>query len=69
MDSVCEIRAGKNTDTLRSEAIGGQYSDDCAFSIIYGDNFDCLDLVADTPEEVNVWVTGLTYLVSGRNRG
>jgi inactive phospholipase C-like protein 2 len=69
VDAVCEVRAGKNTDTLRNEAVAGRYSDDCALSIIYGDNFECLDLIASTPEDASVWVTGLTYLVSGRNRG
>ncbi len=59
---------GKNTDVLRNKDIAGHYPDECAFSIIYGDTFDTMDLIANTPDEANIWVTGLTCLVSGRNK-
>lgn len=57
---------GKNTDVLRNKDIAGHYSDECAFSIIYGDNFDTMDLIANTPDEANIWVTGLTCLITGK---
>jgi len=63
IDSIKEIRAGKNTDVLRNKDISAHHLDDCAFSILYGDNFESLDLVASTTEESNIWVTGLNALI------
>ncbi|XP_077861645.1 inactive phospholipase C-like protein 2 [Saccoglossus kowalevskii] len=65
IDQIKEVRVGKNTETLRNREIAGDFSEDCAFSIIYGDNYDSLDLVANTPDEANIWVTGLTCLIGG----
>jgi hypothetical protein len=39
--------------------------DECAFSVIYGDFCECLDLIANSPEEANIWVTGLMALTAG----
>ncbi|KAK2155784.1 hypothetical protein LSH36_231g00005 [Paralvinella palmiformis] len=63
---IKEVRVGKNTDILRNKDIAGHYPDECAFSIIYGDEFETMDLIANTPDEMNIWVTGLTCLLSGR---
>ncbi|KAM4688613.1 inactive phospholipase C-like protein 2 [Discoglossus pictus] len=62
--SVKEVRTGKNTDIFRSNGISDQISEDCAFSIIYGDNYESLDLVANSADVANIWVTGLRYLIS-----
>ncbi|XP_030061627.1 inactive phospholipase C-like protein 2 [Microcaecilia unicolor] len=62
--SVKEVRTGKNTDIFRSNGIFDQISEDCAFSIIYGENYESLDLVAHSADVANVWVTGLRYLIS-----
>ncbi|XP_032219310.2 inactive phospholipase C-like protein 2 isoform X2 [Nematostella vectensis] len=62
MDTVREIRSGKNTEIFR-EMDRDDIQEDCAFSIIYGDNFDTLNLVAYSPDEANIWVTGLRCLV------
>ncbi|OCT75844.1 inactive phospholipase C-like protein 2 [Xenopus laevis] len=62
--SVKEVRTGKNTDIFRSNGIYDQISEDCAFSIIYGENYESLDLVANSADVANVWVTGLRYLIS-----
>ncbi|XP_046407217.1 inactive phospholipase C-like protein 2 isoform X1 [Ischnura elegans] len=67
IDNIKEIRVGKNTDVLRSRELLAGYTEDCAFSIIYGDNFESLDLVATTVEEANIWVTGLNALI-GANK-
>ncbi|XP_064634492.1 inactive phospholipase C-like protein 2 isoform X2 [Lineus longissimus] len=64
IETVKEVRVGKNTDVLRNQEVAGIYPDECAFSIIYGDSFDSLDLIANTPDEANIWVTGLTWLLS-----
>ena len=64
---IKEVRVGKNTDVLRNKDVAGHYPDECAFSIIYSDNFETMDLIANTPDEVNIWVTGLTCLISGKN--
>lgn len=39
------------------------FQEDCAFSIIYSDNFETLNLVAYSPDEANIWVTGLRCLL------
>uniref|UniRef100_A0AAV2MGJ7 Phosphoinositide phospholipase C n=2 Tax=Knipowitschia caucasica TaxID=637954 RepID=A0AAV2MGJ7_KNICA len=62
--SVKEVRTGKNTDTFRTNGTYEQISEDCAFSIIFGDNYESLDLVANTADIANIWVTGLRYLIS-----
>ncbi|PVD33909.1 hypothetical protein C0Q70_05171 [Pomacea canaliculata] len=68
VSSVKEIRQGKTTDALRNKEIAGMYPDECAFSIIFGDDFETLDLIANTPDEANIWVTGLTCLVNASTK-
>uniref|UniRef100_A0A8C1TGK9 Phosphoinositide phospholipase C n=1 Tax=Cyprinus carpio TaxID=7962 RepID=A0A8C1TGK9_CYPCA len=62
--SIKEVRTGKNTDTFRTNGNSDQISEDCAFSIIYGENYESLDLVANSADVANIWVTGLRYLIS-----
>ncbi|KAF3839582.1 hypothetical protein F7725_018299 [Dissostichus mawsoni] len=62
--SIKEVRTGKNTDTFRTNGTYDQISEDCAFSIIFGENYESLDLVANTADVANIWVTGLRYLIS-----
>ena len=57
-----EIRTGKNTDVFR-EVVRDDIQEDCAFSIIYSDSFETLNLVAFSPDEANIWVTGLRCLL------
>uniref|UniRef100_A0A673ZLA6 Phosphoinositide phospholipase C n=1 Tax=Salmo trutta TaxID=8032 RepID=A0A673ZLA6_SALTR len=63
VSSVREVRTGRNTETFRTNGIYDQISEDCAFSIIYGETYEALDLVANSAEVANVWVTGLRYLI------
>lgn len=63
IDSIKEIRVGKSTEVLRTRELSSGHTEECAFSIIYGDDFESLDLVASTPEEANIWVTGLNALI------
>ncbi|KAI1731873.1 pleckstrin homology domain-containing protein [Ditylenchus destructor] len=71
VDSIKEVRVGWNTELLRSTEINGgdvqPHFPDCAFSIIYGDDYEVLDLIALTPDDANVWVVGLMALTSGLN--
>ena len=62
ISSIKEIRSGKNTDVLR-DIERDDIPDDCAFSIIHGNNFMALDLVANNPDEANIWITGLRCLL------
>lgn len=39
------------------------FQEDCAFSIIYSDSYETLNLVAYSPDEANIWVTGLRCLL------
>ncbi|CEF67572.1 C2 domain and Phospholipase C, phosphatidylinositol-specific, X domain and Phosphoinositide phospholipase C family and Phospholipase C, phosphatidylinositol-specific, Y domain and EF-hand domain pair and Pleckstrin homology-like domain and Phospholipase C, phosphoinositol-specific, EF-hand-like domain and PLC-like phosphodiesterase, TIM beta/alpha-barrel domain-containing protein [Strongyloides ratti] len=66
VESIREIRVGRNTEYFRGlENQLQDIQDDCIFSIIHGDNYECLDLIALSAEDANIWVTGLLYLTSG----
>lgn len=56
-----QVRTGRNTETFRTSGVYEQVSEDCAFSIIYGEMYESLDLVANSAEVANIWVTGLRY--------
>ncbi|KAL4224626.1 Inactive phospholipase C-like protein 2 [Mactra antiquata] len=62
--SIKEVRSGKTTDALKNKEIAGIYPDECAFSIVFGETFESMDLIANTPDEANIWVTGLTCLLN-----
>jgi site-specific recombinase XerC len=67
VDSIREIRVGRNTETLRAtENSNNDMQEECAFSVIYGDDYECLDLIALNPDDANIWVTGLMALTSGQ---
>ena len=68
VDCIKEIRNGKNTDVFR-EMDRDDIQEDCAFSVIYGDTFETLNLVAYTPDDANIWVTGLRCLVDSDKGG
>jgi hypothetical protein len=59
--SLKEIRRGQNTDTFRRH--GKTFDPEHSFSVIYGDEYASLDLVANTNEEANIWIEGLTWLL------
>ncbi|XP_063756157.1 inactive phospholipase C-like protein 2 [Eleginops maclovinus] len=61
--SIREVRTGRNTETFRTSGVYEQISEDSAFSIIYGEMYESLDLVANSAEVANIWVTGLRYLM------
>ncbi|XP_074595068.1 inactive phospholipase C-like protein 1 [Brevipalpus obovatus] len=64
---IREVRSGKNTEVMRNKENSLLTSEECVFSIIHGDDFDTLDLVAPCPEDANIWVTGLNFLI-GANK-
>ena len=67
IDSIKEIRLGKTNERLREYA--QQFQNESLFSIIYtnGNNqYAPLDLVASSADEANIWVTGLSCLISGQ---
>nr|XP_061808436.1 inactive phospholipase C-like protein 2 [Nerophis lumbriciformis] len=66
--TIREVRTGRNTEIFRTSGVYEQISEDCSFSIIYGELYESLDLVAPSREVANVWVTGLRYLIQhGKN--
>uniref|UniRef100_A0AC34Q2Q5 Phosphoinositide phospholipase C n=1 Tax=Panagrolaimus sp. JU765 TaxID=591449 RepID=A0AC34Q2Q5_9BILA len=66
VDSIKEVRLGRTTELLRAvENTNNEMQEECAFSVIYGDDYACLDLIALSPEDANIWVTGLMALTSG----
>jgi hypothetical protein len=67
VESIKEVRMGRNTELLRAtENTNTDLQDECAFSIIYGTTYECLDLIALTPDDANIWVTGLMALTSSQ---
>ena len=68
ISNIKEVRMGKNTDVLRSRDMDC-FSSERAFSIIYSEQYNTMDLIADTADEANIWVTGLTCLLSKNRRG
>ncbi|KAJ1374931.1 hypothetical protein KIN20_038138 [Parelaphostrongylus tenuis] len=65
IEDIREIRIGKNTEQLRqSDANFADLQEECLFSVIYGDDYETLDLVASCGEDANIWVTGLMALTS-----
>ncbi|XP_060683394.1 inactive phospholipase C-like protein 1 isoform X2 [Hemiscyllium ocellatum] len=64
ISSLKEVRVGKNTEIFRSCAVVDQICEDCSFSLIYGENYESLDLVASSADIANIWVTGLRYVIS-----
>ncbi|CCD72879.1 Phosphoinositide phospholipase C [Caenorhabditis elegans] len=67
IDEIREIRLGKNTELLRSsDEVFTDLQEECLFSIIYGDNYETLDLIASSGDDANIWVTGLMALTSNK---
>ncbi|XP_062862516.1 inactive phospholipase C-like protein 1 isoform X2 [Trichomycterus rosablanca] len=62
--TIREVRTGKSTETFIHNGPSEHLAEEAAFSIIHGDDYQSLDLVALTPDVANIWVTGLRYLVS-----
>ena len=63
IDQIKEIRTGRNCESLRNREISSTYNEERIFSILYGASYDSLDLIAHSPEEANIWVTGLNALI------
>jgi len=60
VDMIYEVRAGKS-NAIFSE-YGCEFRDDCCLSIVIGSSFDSIDLVARTPEDAKIWITGIRLL-------
>ncbi|EFO21582.2 hypothetical protein LOAG_06906 [Loa loa] len=68
IESIKEVRIGRNTELHRaSENYANDMQEECAFSIIHGDQYECLDLIAKTPEIAKIWITGLMSLISNHS--
>ncbi|ESO02184.1 hypothetical protein HELRODRAFT_65381 [Helobdella robusta] len=68
VSQIKEVRCGRNTEILRNlkESELPNVNEGCMFSIIIGDSFDSLDLVAASVDEAKIWITGLTCLITGK---
>ena len=60
--TIKEVRSGKNTEVFRT-IDRDDIPEDCAFSIIHGDDFIVLDLIAHSSDDANIWITGLRCLL------
>uniref|UniRef100_A0A7N6BKJ7 Phosphoinositide phospholipase C n=1 Tax=Anabas testudineus TaxID=64144 RepID=A0A7N6BKJ7_ANATE len=64
VSSIREVRTGKSTETfLHNGPLSEHLAEEAAFSIIHGDDYQSLDLVALSADVANIWVTGLRYLL------
>uniref|UniRef100_A0A3P9H0N5 Phosphoinositide phospholipase C n=1 Tax=Oryzias latipes TaxID=8090 RepID=A0A3P9H0N5_ORYLA len=65
VSSMREVRTGKSTETfLHNGPLFEHLPEEAAFSIIHGDDYQSLDLVALSADVANIWVTGLRYLLA-----
>ncbi|XP_068602365.1 inactive phospholipase C-like protein 1 [Brachionichthys hirsutus] len=65
VSSIREVRTGKSTETfLHSGPLSEHLAEEAAFSVIHGDEYQSLDLVALSADVANIWVTGLRYLLA-----
>ena len=62
LSMIKEVRSGKNTEVFRTIE-RDDIPEDCAFSVIHGENFISLDLIATSPDDANIWITGLRCLL------
>ncbi|XP_064185692.1 inactive phospholipase C-like protein 1 [Anguilla rostrata] len=62
--AIREVRAGKSTDTFRHHGPAEHLAEEAAFSVIHGEGYESLDLVALSADVANIWVTGLRFLLS-----
>uniref|UniRef100_A0A3B4GDG5 Phosphoinositide phospholipase C n=1 Tax=Pundamilia nyererei TaxID=303518 RepID=A0A3B4GDG5_9CICH len=69
VSSIREVRTGKSTETfLHNGPLSEHLAEEAAFSIIHGDDYQSLDLVALSADVANIWVTGLRYLLGSKMR-
>ncbi|VDP06015.1 unnamed protein product [Soboliphyme baturini] len=67
LDSIKDIRAGSFlTGRRQSESLSESTDKNLIFSIIWGDNYQCLNLIADSPQTAFIWVAGLKSLVENK---
>uniref|UniRef100_A0A3B5MSP5 Phosphoinositide phospholipase C n=1 Tax=Xiphophorus couchianus TaxID=32473 RepID=A0A3B5MSP5_9TELE len=65
VSTIREVRTGKSTETfLHNGPLSEHLAEEAAFSIIHGDEYQSLDLVALSADVANIWVTGLRYLLA-----
>ena len=55
--SIREVRPGKTTDLFLSSDLSTHFPDECSLSIIHGEG-KSLDLIANSADDANVWITG-----------
>ncbi|KAF7627192.1 Phosphoinositide phospholipase C [Meloidogyne graminicola] len=67
INSIKEVRIGWNSELLKlTEPLASpEINEECAFSIIHGDEHECLDLIALNASDANIWITGLIALANG----
>lgn len=63
LNSVKFVRIGQSSATFRAAQNVKQF-ENRSFSLVYGDDFETLDLIAKK-KDFEVWIMGLSSLVSG----
>ena len=65
VSSIHEIRHGRHSELLRGLEV--HEPDECIFTIVHSVDFQCMDLIAETPETATTWVMGLQYILHSAN--
>jgi len=49
---------------MKNKDVEMLYQEECMLTILYGNNYTPLDLVAKSPDEANIWLAGLNHLIA-----
>lgn len=66
VDQIKEIQNGSSSDLIKNKEFDAVYQEEYRFTILYGNSYTPLELVAKTPDEANIWIAGLSYLITRR---
>lgn len=64
LSTVMFIRCGQDTSVFRQAHNVAQF-EGLSFSLVYGADFETLNLIANKAQDYDLWMTGLEWLVSG----
>ena len=57
ISQIKDVRSGKSTELFLTSDVACHFPDEYSFSIIYGEG-KTLDLIANSADEANIWITG-----------
>ncbi|XP_067928413.1 inactive phospholipase C-like protein 2 isoform X2 [Watersipora subatra] len=67
VNQIKEVQGGRSLDSLKNKDIECICQEEYMLTILYGSNYTSLDLIAKTPDEANIWLAGLSHLITKRD--